>query len=185
MRKFTWIIALILFLALPVRGQDTPRAEVYGGGGYLRADLGGADANLYGWNFSVTENLNKWFGGTADFSGFYGHQTQVGPGLAPVNVNVNAHTFMFGPRFTYRKAGSITPFAHVLLGGIRGSRGYLGISQSAVKFAAAFGGGLDVKVSKHVAVRVIQAEYVATPFLDLRQDNIRLSAGIVFRFGKR
>jgi len=183
MRKFTWIVALTLFLVVPASAQDTPQLEVYGGGGFFRADLGGADLNLYGWNFSATENLNKWFGGTADFSGFYGQ---------PSSTNVNTHTFMFGPHFAYRKAGAITPFAQVLIGGMRASRGYListtypgGLSQSATKFAAAFGGGLDLKVHKHVAIRVIQAEYVVTPFLDLRQDNIRLSAGVVFRFGSR
>jgi len=176
MRKFTWIFALSLFLALPARGQDIPRVELFGGGGFARADLGGADLNLYGWNGAVTENLNKWFGGTADFSGWYAH---------PNSVNVSAHTFMFGPHFAYRKAGAFTPFAHVLLGGIRASQGYVGISQDATKFAAAFGGGIDIKVHRNVAVRIIQAEYMVTPFLGLRQDNVRLTAGIVLRFGKR
>lgn len=185
MRKFTWIFALSLFLAMPASGQDTPQVEVFGGGGVARADIGGADLNLYGWNGAVTENVNKWFGGTADFSGFYAHQTQVGPGLVPVDVNVSAHTFMFGPHFAYRKAGAFTPFAHVLLGGVRASQGYVGISQDATKFAAAFGGGIDIRVHKHVAVRIFQADYMVTPFLGLRQDNVRLSAGIVFRFGKR
>lgn len=183
MRKSTWIFALSLFLALPAIGQDTPQVEVFGGGGVARADIGGADLNLYGWNGAVTENVNKWFGGTADFSGWYAHSN---------SVNVSAHTFMFGPHFAYRKAGAFTPFAHVLLGGIRASEGYInsettpgGLSQSATKFAAAFGGGIDIRVHKHVAVRIFQADYIVTPFLGLRQDNVRISAGIVFRFGKR
>ena len=61
------------------------------------------------------------------------------------------------------------------------SRGYIGISQPAWDFAAAFGGALDVKVHDKIAVRVIQAEYVVTPYLGLRQDNMRLSAGIVLQ----
>lgn len=183
MRKFMWLLALGLFLALPGSGQDTPKLEIFSGGGFARADVGGADLNLYGWNGAVTENLNSWFGGTADFSGFYGRQTQ--PGTPPVEVNVSAHTFMFGPRFTFRKAGAFTPFAHALLGGIRASQGYIGISQDATKFAAAFGGGIDIKVHKNVAIRVVQAEYLVTPFFGLRQDNIRLTAGVVLRFGKR
>lgn len=183
MRKFTWIFALSLFVALPARGQVVPQVELFGGGGFARADIGGANTNLYGWNGAVTENVNKWLGGTADFSGWYAH---------PSSVNVSAHTFMFGPHFAYRKAGGFTPFAHVLLGGMRASERYLdsktapgGLSQAATKFAAAFGGGIDIKVHKHVAVRIFQADYVVTPFLGLRQDNIRLTAGIVFRFGKR
>ena len=74
---------------------------------------------------------------------------------------------------------------HVLLGGMHGSNGYLGISQPKTDFAAAFGGGLDLRVHKNIAIRAIQAEYIVTPFLDQRQDNIRLSAGIVLRFGSR
>ena len=175
MRKLMWILALMLFLALPAMAQ-TPQVEVFGGFSYLRADVGGADLNQKGWNFSVNENLNNWLGGVADFSGHYGHEA---------GLNVNDHTFMFGPRFSYRKNSSFTPFAQVLLGGMRASRGYLGISQPTTDFAAAFGGGLDVKIHDKVAIRVIQAEYVVTPFLSLRQDNFRLSAGIVLQFGHR
>ena len=175
MRKLTWISALMLFLALPAMAQ-TPQVEMFGGFSYLRADVGGADLNQKGWNFSVTENMNDWLGGVADFSGHYGHEA---------GLNVNDHTFMFGPRFSYRKSQSFTPFAQVLLGGMRASQGYLGISQPSTDFAAAFGGGLDVKVHDKIAIRVIQAEYVATPYLGLRQDNFRLSAGIVLQFGHR
>ena len=175
MRKLTWISALMLFLALPAMAQ-TPQVEMFGGFSYLRADVGGADLNQKGWNFSVTENMNDWLGGVADFSGHYGHEA---------GLNVNDHTFMFGPRFSYRKSRSFTPFAQVLVGGMRASTGYLGISQPSTDFAAAFGGGLDVKVHDKIAIRVIQAEYVVTPFLSLRQDNFRLSAGIVLQFGHR
>jgi outer membrane protein OmpA-like peptidoglycan-associated protein len=51
------------------------------------------------------------------------------------------------------------------------------------------GGGLDVKVHHHFAIRVIQAEYLLTNFDDLTtgkkatQNDMRLSSGIVFRFG--
>ena len=51
------------------------------------------------------------------------------------------------------------------------------------------GGGLDVKVHHHLAIRVIQAEYLMTKFEDYdtgqaaTQNDMRLSAGIVFRFG--
>ena len=72
MRKLMWILALMLFLALPAMAQ-TPQVEVFGGFSYLRADVGGADLNQKGWNFSVNENLNNWLGGVADFSGHYGH----------------------------------------------------------------------------------------------------------------
>lgn len=53
------------------------------------------------------------------------------------------------------------------------------------------GGGLDITLHRHVALRLFQAEYLMTRFKDssilagrtARQNNVRLSTGIVFRFG--
>lgn len=182
MRRFMWMVGLLAVVALPARAQNTPKVELMGGYNYLRSDLGGANLSLNGWQASVTENLNSWFGGTAEFSGFYANIT---PPLGPPDINVNAHSFLFGPQFSHRKNPNFTPFIHVLLGGFRGSQGYLDISQPKTDFAAEFGGGIDIKIHKNIAIRVIQADYVATPFLDQRQDNVRLSAGIVLRFGEK
>ncbi|MBI1984467.1 MAG: outer membrane beta-barrel protein [Acidobacteria bacterium] len=177
MRRFLRLIPLVLFLSVPATAQDkAPQIEMFGGYAYALADFSNESVNLNGWNFSLTENVNSWFGGTADFSGHYGQ---------PSGVNVNAHMFLFGPTFALRRSRSFTPFSHVLLGGIRASRGYVGVSESATKFAAAFGGGIDVKIHEIVAIRVFQADYFVTPFFGLRQDNVRVSGGIVLRFGKR
>jgi hypothetical protein len=48
------------------------------------------------------------------------------------------------------------------------------------------GGGVDVGVSKHFAIRPAQAEYLLTKFADGnndRQNNFRFGAGIVLRLG--
>jgi outer membrane protein OmpA-like peptidoglycan-associated protein len=51
------------------------------------------------------------------------------------------------------------------------------------------GGGLDIKVRRHFAIRIIQAEYLMTRFQDYNtggsasQNDMRLSSGLVFRFG--
>jgi opacity protein-like surface antigen len=47
------------------------------------------------------------------------------------------------------------------------------------------GGGADYRVNEHIAVRVIQVEYLYTHFGGARQNNARIEAGIVFRFGGR
>jgi hypothetical protein len=52
-------------------------------------------------------------------------------------------------------------------------------------FATALGGGLDWNATPHIGVRLIQAEYLMTKFTDGlndRQNNARISAGVVFRF---
>lgn len=182
MRRFMWVIGLLVVAALPARAQNTPMIEVMGGYSYLRPDSSGAALSMNGWQASVTENLNHWFGGTAEFSGYYANAT---PASGPPDINVNAQSFLFGPQFSHRKSSSFTPFGHILVGAFRGSQGYLGISQPKTDFAAAFGGGIDIKIHKKVALRIIQADYIATPFLNQRQDNIRLSAGIVLQFGEK
>ena len=51
----------------------------------------------------------------------------------------------------------------------------------ATSFAMALGGGLDVRVSKRIDLRIIQADYAPTFFGSGRQNNIRLSVGIVLK----
>ncbi len=96
-----------------------------------------------------------------------------------------AFSYMFGPRINLRR-DIITPFAQILFGGIVATSG-IGHPGDTNAFAMAAGAGLDVKVSRHVSVRQVQAEYFQTKFsngLSNRQNNFRFSAGIVFRFGR-
>ena len=58
------------------------------------------------------------------------------------------------------------------------------MSLSDTALAAALGGGVDIKLNDAFAIRAVQADYLMTRFLDERQDNLRLSFGVVFRFGK-
>jgi outer membrane protein OmpA-like peptidoglycan-associated protein len=56
-------------------------------------------------------------------------------------------------------------------------------------FAWTAGGGLDFNLRRHFAIRMVQAEYLMTKFQDYStgaaasQNDMRLSSGIVFRFG--
>ena len=54
-------------------------------------------------------------------------------------------------------------------------------ASSSTSFATAFGGGLDYRIVRPVALRS-QADYVWTHFFGAHQDNARVSTGIVFRF---
>ena len=176
MRKPHWLILPVLFVPLAAIAQQTPEAEVFGGYSNLVANVSGPSFNLNGLDFSVAENVNSWFGGALDFTSHFG--TEAGN-------KVNTQTITYGPVFSYRKHPSAVPFAHCLLGAVRGSADYLDISKSAWQFTVVAGGGLDVKLTDAVALRVIQADYVMTRFSSTSQDNIRLSAGIVLRFGRK
>jgi opacity protein-like surface antigen len=63
-----------------------------------------------------------------------------------------------------------------------------GASQS--NFAAAIGGGVDIAVTNHIAIKPIQVEYLITQVspgdsLHYVQNNLRYSAGVVFRLGSK
>ena len=176
MRKAVGLIGLVLFLSVPLVAGDIPNFELFGGYSYLRSDFGGTNRAYNGWDFSLTQNVNKWFGGVLDVGGHY----------AAINgIRSNVHSFMYGPVFSHRMKGNFTPFAHGLLGAVRGSPTYLGLSQAKFAFGAAVGVGVDVRIGKHAAIRVVQADYIFTPFLGLRQDNVRVSTGLVFYFGQK
>jgi opacity protein-like surface antigen len=174
MRNFLILGVLILVAAAPVRAQDYPKAEVFGGYQYIRINPGGT--NCQGVGGSATGNVNHWLGVVGDF----GYCKVTG---LPSGISAHAFNYLFGPRVTYRDYGSLTPFAHVLFGGQH--FGVSGGGGTANSFAMAMGGGADYKLTEHVALRLIQVEYLYTHFGGNRQNNARIESGIVYRWGGR
>lgn len=177
MKRAPWLFLVILIFSAAARAQETPRVEISGGYSFLDANVNGTGGSFHlnGGNVSATENLNQWFGGRLEFNAFGGTES---------GTNVTAQTITYGPVFAYRKFERFTPFGHVQIGAIHASQGYLGISQSATKFALATGGGVDINLNERFAVRV-QGDYLMSRFLSLRQDNLAVSTGLVVRFGRR
>jgi len=98
-------------------------------------------------------------------------------------------SYLFGPRYSYRGARRLVPFAQFLVGGVHGFDalfpGYSGAPPNA--FAFATGGGLNAHLSRRFALRLVQADYFQTQLpndANNRQDHLRLSGGVVFRFGE-
>jgi outer membrane immunogenic protein len=101
-------------------------------------------------------------------------------------------TYLFGPRYSLRNRTRAVPFAQFLLGGVHGFDAlFPSVSSSAaVPDALAFapGGGINVNLSRRFALRAVQADYLQTCLPNgaaNRQNHLRLSAGIVFRFRGR
>jgi hypothetical protein len=171
MHKSIFAAVILMLLAFPVMAaaQDTPKAEVFGGYSLLHTGTGFVGSNASGWEGSASGNLNRWFGVTADFSGYYNHVAGIG---------VHDHNFLFGPTLSLRTP-VFTPFGHALFGDSHVGGG--GFSDNA--FATAIGGGVDWNVNHLLALRLIQADYLMTRFASTTQNNGRFSVGVVFKFG--
>jgi opacity protein-like surface antigen len=133
--------------------------------------------NANGVSAQIEYNANNWLGGVADFSGY----AVARQGLA----TTHQISYLFGPRISVRRS-RVTLFAQDLLGRVWAEDGITFGSVS--EFGMTTGGGVDVTVSRHIAIRAVQAEYFLTKFPDgnnNRQNNFRFSTAIVIRLGVR
>jgi len=182
MYRFLAVLIFASALPLHVLAQDAPRAEVFGGFQYFRAntntDVTNLDHfNLNGWNASLSGYFNRFLGVTADFSGAYGS-----PEFEGIPIHTKLHTFMFGPVLRLPNPTHFTPFVHALGGAAHTSAGALGINGSDTSAAWAVGGGLDLNIAPIISVRLAQVDYLQTRTGGDSQNNFRYSAGVVLRF---
>jgi hypothetical protein len=107
----------------------------------------------------------------------------------------NMFTYMFGPQVTF-PLNNKRIFAEALFGGANtNAYGNLfkaasvtGLSSSNNGFAMVFGGGFDIAITDHLAVRPVQVDYFLTRYqwnaIGINnQSNFRYQAGVVFAFG--
>jgi len=215
MKRLLLAVMLVVLLAAAAVAQSSysPRAEVYGDYTYMQFNptitgLQSRALNGGGGGFQI--NLGNYFGLKGDSQGYGSTQwtqnvtSPIGTpaGIIPVGTyktNANMFTYMFGPVIRM-PAKRVTPFAEVLFGGsntnlygnlsnviIEGG-GTINAVATQHPFTMAFGGGLDVNVNKHVAVRLGELDYVLTRYTNPitstnNQNNFRYLGGIVFRFG--
>lgn len=192
------------------QGDSTPRVELFMGYSFWRAvpdSTKNRIDGMHGGSTSLAYNLNRRVGLVVDFGGFKVDSlefTNTGAGFTPsrvVDVKSNVFTVMFGPRVSWRDHDRFTPFLQVL-GGVAHADDVTLVGCTApiyactpllkeTAFAMTAGGGLDYRLNHRIALRLFQAEYLLTRFQDPTsltndhgwQSNVRLSAGIVLRFG--
>lgn len=201
MRKLAVLITIVV-LPLFLMAQETPKAEVFGGYSLLRNN----GNNMNGWDAQGTFNFAPHFGITADFSGNYNTIGSLSPFTGTfVSAHQRFYNYLFGPRVS-ASTGRFTVFGHSLFGVAHSSLG-AGVTlpilgsvstglTSANAFAMALGGGVDINLTRHLAVRGGQFDYLYTRFnptdaistglfsnsLSGHQNSFRYSTGIVFRF---
>jgi hypothetical protein len=182
-RKIALLISLSLLFGFSAAAQDS-KADVYVGYQYTRQTYtAGTTFNMNGGVGQIAVYPTSWFGIVGEVSGnAVGHITGLG------GSGGTLYSYMGGPRLSFRH-GPLQPYVQGLFGlGQLDSTLQTRIgASSSTAYAMAIGGGLDLKLSRHFAVRAIQGDYFLTRFTNplnarFTQNNFRLSTGFVFRF---
>jgi hypothetical protein len=170
MRRIPLLIVGVLLLATPAFAQQDPVPFIEVSGTYSYVRISATKTNYNGASMSFAVNPKPWLGIVGDIGGYHEAAPQGFP-------SGNLVSYLFGPRVSFRRDSRITPFAQVLFGGAYDTTS----GQTALAMTA--GGGFDLKIAPHVAIRLGQGEYFMTRFGGSTQNNVRISTGLVFQFG--
>lgn len=145
--------------------------------------------NLNGFNASATYNFSRYFGAKVDFSGNFGsdnnHELPGGvyrssngttiliiPNQTAAAARQRDYKYLGGAQFKDNSTEKIfKPFAHALFGMAQQTTDFYDLSQQRINliggnrkiknngFTMALGGGLDIRISKRIDIRVVQFDY--------------------------
>ncbi|MDX6383751.1 MAG: hypothetical protein QOK48_1324 [Blastocatellia bacterium] len=120
---------------------------------------------LNGLNLSATGYLTKRLGITGDFSANFGNRTDTF-GTDTGNSKVSLYNFTGGPQLRFASTSKFTPYVHALAGLSRRSLTETfttgttnNFTDSNTSFAMNFGGGVDYRLNKRFAWRLVQFDY--------------------------
>jgi Outer membrane protein beta-barrel domain len=197
MKKVLFLVAMLRMGSVAF-AQD--KAEIDGYYSYFRfnpENSGTLSSHSFnGGGGDVAFYFNGMFGIKAEFAGYQSQSIKYTNAFSSATASANLFTYNVGPIVKFR-AEKFEPFGEVLFGGAHSSfYGNLcrqlatcvvnNPSNNAFDFV--IGGGLDIPVSQHFAIRPVEADYVLTRFGNgftkgnQNQSNFRYQAGIQFRF---
>jgi len=205
------VLGIVLLFGTVALAQDYPKVEVPLGYSFMRFNPENSHIvsgfSLNGGGGGVIVNVNHFFGIEAEFNGYGSLSKTFNFPATPnspcpigctVKADGNLFTYNVGPVLKYR-GEHFEPFVETLFGGAH-SNTYQNLfkacqancittnNPSNNAFDFIIGGGLDVPVTKSIAVRPAQFDFVLTRFGNgftkgnNNQSNFRYQAGIVFRF---
>jgi Outer membrane protein beta-barrel domain len=200
-------VALMSLFVLEAVAQDVPKADIFLGYSFLRANSAQtipaftANGGLANFGFNFTNHIAL----EGEIGGYHNGN------ISGKQLDTTSYSYLLGPRFSLGRSRTVDPYIHVLFGVNRAATSIAASSvliptplptstngryeASQANFAMAAGGGLDVKLSRHVLLRPIQLDYYLTRFetpsiLDptggtsnRNQHDLRFAAGLMFSFG--
>lgn len=161
--------------------------------------------SFHGFEISGVGNLNRYIGIKGDFSAHFKsvevdlpRPTQ--PGVFDrFEADSSLYNFLGGVQVkdNSKEGGWFRPFGHALVGVAHGRTDFEStffdspfcldpnvnctaeFDESSTSFAAAFGGGIDIRASRRFSIRAIQVDYNPNWLGDSTQHNWRLGVGVV------
>lgn len=205
------VVGIVLLFGTVAFAQDYARIEIPVDYSYMRFNPQNSNIvssfSLNGGGGGIAVYLNHFLGIEGDFQGYASTtQTFTFPAIAnspcPLGCVVRSSgdlfTYNVGPILKYR-ATKFEPFVEALFGGAHSNTysnlahacqaacpGTLSPSNNAFDFM--IGGGFDIALTKSIAIRPAQVDYVLTRFGNNftrgnnNQNNLRYLGGLVFRF---
>ncbi len=184
---------LILLLALPwalhaqatpsgLAAGDVPRMELGLNYNYFHANAPPGECGCFGLNGgsgTVIFNLRPAWAILADIA--VAHANNVDN----TSQNITIFNYLFGPRYTKRTSSRFVPYGQVLLGGAKEDVNFeFTINRNA--FGLLAGGGVTTTVKPKIGFTIIEADWIYTRIPNAennRQNDIRVSTGLTYRFG--
>lgn len=171
----------------PVPPPDKDIFDVSLGFDYLHVDEAFAK-NEYGGDFSLFANVTSWLALGGEFIAVYGEQDQAISRTRTVTFDEDRLFYVFGPRINVWQNDQFKIFVEAMGGGGHGHISALifGLSRhaSANGYAFLLGGGVEWKFNPHMALRMVEADYLPAHFNGQQENDFRVSTGISFFFGK-
>jgi hypothetical protein len=180
------IVLALLMMSAAVFAQVPTAGNVFLGYSFNRASTGWSNTgNLNGWEASVEGKIAPFAGIVADVGTQYGTlQVPIvhifGGSGSSIDTTTRVESYMFGPRVSV-SVGKFRPFAQALIGAGHLHESALEFHYGETCFSDAIGGGLDYHLRPQLAWR-LQGDVLQTRFHGGRQEDARISTGLVLKF---
>jgi len=169
-------------------GHATEIAAEYN---YVRSNAPPGDCDCFsldGGSVSIAQPL-----GSGHLAAAFDASVTHGSGISASGYDLTLSSFTVGARYRPWLHARWNPFGQVLVGVAHASGTLVegdtpAANDSSLTFASVIGGGLDYRVNRHWSLRVVDADYLLTTYsngVNDHQNNLRIGAGIAYRFGKR
>lgn len=190
MRSFLLSTILLLAGASAAVAQDSYGGDAAAAYHWVRTNAGPGECGCFGMNgggLSGSWNFRGSWSAVMDISAEH-----IGS-ASPVGNSLTLSSYLAGARYKIPQpwldgSHKPQPFAQILLGAAHGGGGAAGVADGSYRFATRIGGGIDVPLNSHFAVRVVQIDYYLTTFANAtndHQNNLLVGAGIVYHWSRQ